>query len=49
MNMTCPKCGEEVSFDDGDIEIHSIGEKQVMIHHVSIKCDGKWIYKRCAK
>lgn len=46
MNMTCPKCGKEVSFYDGDIEIYSIGEKQVTIWHVSIECGGKWNYKR---
>lgn len=49
MNLTCPKCGEEVSLYDGDIEIYSIGERQITIRHVSIKCNGKWNYKRKAK
>ena len=44
--MKCPKCGEEIDVYEGDVEIWSIGEKQVKVHHISITCDAKWIYKR---
>ena len=48
MNMKCPVCGEEVSFYDGDIEIWSIGEKEIMVRHLSVKCNGRWKYRRNA-
>ena len=49
ITLKCPVCGEEVSLYDGDIEIWSIGERKVTMHHVSVKCDGKWAYKRNVK
>jgi len=47
--MKCPVCGEEVSHYDGDIEIWSMGEKEITVMHVDFKCEGKWKYKRNVK
>ena len=46
MNMKCPVCGEEVSFYDGDIEIWSIGEKEITVMHMHHSCGAKWKYRR---
>jgi len=48
MTMKCPKCGEEVSLYDGDIEVWSIGEKEITVRHISMKCQAGWKYRRNA-
>ena len=42
--MKCPKCGEEIDHEYGDVCIYTIGEKQIKIWHLN--CDGKWVYNR---
>ena len=49
MNMKCPVCGEEVSLYDGDIDVWSIGEKEITVYHAVSNCQGKWKYKRNVK